>query len=114
MTYIYKQINEHDFLSAFDSMGRGEQFSYEAKKALFEYYENLAEETDTPIELDVVAICCDWTEYKDIKEVQENYTDIESLEDLREHTEVIEVTKTKYTENGHILINSVSLLVQNY
>ena len=31
--------------------------------ALFEYYEECEEGSGTAIELDPIAICCDWTEY---------------------------------------------------
>lgn len=38
-------------------------WSYGATKALFDYYEQLSEDMGEDIELDRVAIRCDWTEY---------------------------------------------------
>jgi hypothetical protein len=51
-------INLHDFRQAFHNMGRGAQFSYEALELIFDYLEELDENT----ELDVIAICCDLSE----------------------------------------------------
>jgi hypothetical protein len=63
MTGIVKQINFHDFQREFIEYDRADQYSYEGLQALFEYYEELSEGIREPIELDVIAICCDWTEY---------------------------------------------------
>lgn len=43
-------------------MGRDAQFSYEGKRALFDYLEGYEESTGDSIELDVIALCCDYTE----------------------------------------------------
>ena len=89
-----------DFCDAFHNMGRKDSFSYEGKRALFDYLEEYDACSDTPMELDVIAIDCDFCEFDDLAEVQESYTDIESLDDLRDHTTVIEC------DNGHIIIRS--------
>jgi hypothetical protein len=83
-------INFSQFCDAFHNMGRGDQFSYEGKKALFEYLEQLSDDCGIEIELDVIALCCEYSEYSDLEEIQEDYTNIESLEDLYDHTQVIE------------------------
>lgn len=41
-------------------------WSYEAAKALANFYEELEEQTGEEIEFDAVAIRCDWTEYSNI------------------------------------------------
>ena len=46
------------FRDQFHQCGRGDQFSYEALNMLYEYLE----EIDPQYELDVVALCCDYTE----------------------------------------------------
>lgn len=56
-------VNFYDFCRAFETCGRNENFSYEGKRALFEYLEELEESTGEEIELDVVALCCDYAEY---------------------------------------------------
>lgn len=49
------------------------RWSYEAAHALAEYYEKLESETGEEIELDVVAIRCEWTEYATAREIAEAY-----------------------------------------
>ena len=46
------------FRAAFQAAGRTSQFSYEALNMLFDYFKEL----DGSAELDVVAICCEYTE----------------------------------------------------
>lgn len=55
-------INLHQFRDAFYRMGRKTNFSYEGLEILFEYLEELEEGTDQEIELDVIALCCDFSE----------------------------------------------------
>jgi hypothetical protein len=88
MTYIYQTVNESAFHDAFINYGRKDQFSYEGRKALFEYLENLAEDLGEPMELDVIALCCDYSE-EYLEDIKKNYTDIETLEDLENNTNVI-------------------------
>lgn len=65
-----QSVNFHDFIDAFKAYDRYDQFGYEALRIVFDYLENYEEETGQEIELDVVAICCDYS--------AENYTDIAS------------------------------------
>lgn len=49
------------FRDAFHRANRGTQFSYEALGLLFDYFE----ECDPDMELDVIAICCEFVEMTD-------------------------------------------------
>ena len=69
---MHKTIDANGFRKAFHDMGRGKQFSYEALGVLFEHYEECFPDS----ELDVIAICCDWTEYESIEELQHAYSNI--------------------------------------
>jgi hypothetical protein len=46
------------FKQAFIEHGRAEQFSIEALEALFDFYDSMGDN----VELDVIGICCDWSE----------------------------------------------------
>ena len=71
---------------------RKNTFSYQGKKALFEYLENYEEETGEEIELDIVALCCDYTEFENFKDYQAQYGDkIENIEKLSDYTQVIPI-----------------------
>lgn len=58
---MYIQVTKTIFQDYFHRMGRGEQFSYEALNYLYDYIEMVEEEIN-PIELDVIALCCDYAE----------------------------------------------------
>lgn len=55
-------INKDQFRHAFQNMGRGEQFSYEALGLLFDYLTECETGSDTEFELDVIGLCCDYSE----------------------------------------------------
>ena len=59
---MIQTVNLHDFRQAFHDCGRGEQFSYEALGLIFDWFEQLEQDTGTPTELDVIALCCDIAE----------------------------------------------------
>ena len=55
-------INLHTFRESFYKMGRKEQFSYDGLEILFNYIEEVEQDTGEEMELDVVALCCDYAE----------------------------------------------------
>jgi hypothetical protein len=58
---IMKQtINFSDFVDAFRAYDRYDQFGYQALMVIFEYLEEYEESTGEELELDVVAICCEY------------------------------------------------------
>lgn len=70
---IIQSINSvYQFREAFRLAGRMDQFSYEGLEILFDYLENLSEDIEEPIELDVVALCCEYYE-SSIKEIIDQY-----------------------------------------
>ena len=80
-----KTVNFSDFEKAFENINRANQFTNTGLKALFDYLEQFEEETGHEIELDVIAICCEFTEYENIEEYNSNYdTEYESMEDIEE------------------------------
>ena len=88
---MIKTLSLYDFEDEWNKWeDRKNTFSYEGKKALFEYLENCEDETGEKIELDIIALCCDYTEYTDMEEVKAQYSNIKDIEDLRDNTQVIE------------------------
>jgi len=81
-------MTKYDFQNDFMKV-RPDQFSYKALQALWEHFEQYEEDTGEQIEFDPISICCDYSEYQDIKEIQENYPDIKSMKDLERETQVI-------------------------
>ena len=89
---IIQTVNQYDFRQAFAEYNRADNFSYKGLTALFEWLEELAYDINTPYELDVIALCCEFTEYEDLEEVRANYfsTKLDNMDDLQDHTSVIE------------------------
>lgn len=54
-------VYESDFIGAFKAI-RPDNFSYQGLRVLFESFEVLHDDCGTEIELDVIAICCEFSE----------------------------------------------------
>ena len=81
-----RNVTEHDFTEAFRDYGREENFSYEGLRALYEWFEQYEEDTGEETELDVIAICCDFSEYDTALEAAEEYGYEPEEEDNEEET----------------------------
>lgn len=108
---MHKQINFYDFERAFIDMGRENQFTYEGKKALFEYLEEYEESTGSIIHLDVVGLCCEFTEFESLEDFREQYGDeYETFEDIEFNTMLIPVN-IDYSSKG---ANIKSFIIQDF
>lgn len=56
-------VSLNDFRDAFRTYERIDSFSYDGLKALHEYLEEYKDGTGEEIELDVISLCCDFSEY---------------------------------------------------
>lgn len=83
---IVSTIGFCEFCDAFRDMYRNENFSYEGKRALFDYLEQCSEDSGQPVELDVIALCCDYDENDTETIISEYRIDInkDGFEDLDE------------------------------
>ena len=87
---MIRTINEYDFIKEFHKMGRGNNFSTSGLIALYEYLEMLGDDLGQEIELDVIALCCEYAEYDNLEEFQADYGDeYETIEDIQNSTTVI-------------------------
>ena len=94
-------ISLSQFQDKFDAI-RPNNFSYEGLQQLFDYFESYEQDTNEEIELDVIAICCEYSESTP-KEIATYYNiDIEDdgnellnvMDYLADHTSVIGHTDT--------------------
>jgi hypothetical protein len=81
-----------------------ENFSYEGKRALFDYLEDYEESTDETIDYDPIALCVEYTEYENLQELQANYSNIDTLEDLQDRTQYIPIKNNDGTESERFII----------
>ena len=87
---IYKTIDIYDFRAAFTDYDRNNEFSYEGLGALFDWLSEMANDCTEPYELDVIALCCEFTEYSDLAEIKQAYNNINTIDDLHDRTIAIE------------------------
>ena len=69
-------------------------FTYEGLECLYNYLIDYEQDTGEEIELDVIALCCDYSEYKDLEEYKQNYSSINSIKDIKDATTFIPIFKT--------------------
>lgn len=124
---MIKTLNESQFIDEWRQWeDRKDQFSYGALKALYQWYEEDEESTGEQIELDIIAICCEWTEYDTCEEYASQFFDFEGMtydedgaeeltpdevEDkarrfLEERTVVLEAETPHVTKDGFSYITS--------
>ena len=95
-------VDEYRFRDRFlQSSNYKNNFSYEGLTALFEYFEELEDDCDEEIEFDMIAICCEYTEYDRLEDFAHDYSDNRhtwlkvTMDRIREETEVIEIPDTE-------------------
>jgi len=89
-----KSVSITDFIDAFEKM-RPSNFTYEGLESLYNYLTDYEQETGEELELDVIAFCCDYSEYKDLEEYKKNYSSINSIKDIQDATTYIPIFKTE-------------------
>ena len=79
-----KEITQAEFIDIMQEV-RPNNFSYEGLCFLFEWFEEFEQSTDSRIDLDPIAICCEFIEYTDVDEVIDAYG-ILDFDELQEAT----------------------------
>lgn len=76
---IIEELDESLFISRFEDHKRvttpenpNGNFTYRGLRALFQYLDEISDE-ENPYKLDVIALCCEFSEYKDIEEFLRDY-----------------------------------------
>lgn len=110
MTLIRTIDTATQFKDAFHYAGRSDQFSRSALEALFTYYDD----RDEQVELDVVAICCDWCEYDSAVDACEElglHPDDDDADDEEREEAAIEALQDEsswiiVTDSGSVLVSA--------
>ena len=98
-----KTINFYEFERGFVEQNLKGNFTYEGLKLIFDYLEELEEDLGREFEYDPISICCEFTEYKSIQEVLDDYSIQETnpnIDTLQEYFSVVLVG-----ENGNIVVS---------
>ena len=99
-------ISQYDFRRAFQEC-RPDNFSYEGLKILFEYLEEYEMDIGEELELDVIGLCCDFSEstFEDIAALYNVEIDINENEDEQKQ-QVIDFLQSEGAYVGETL-NSI-------
>ena len=74
-------VNLSAFMDAFHAYKRYDQFGYTALRILFDYLEDMEQDTSEELELDVIALCCDYS-VDSVADIASNYDiDLSECED---------------------------------
>ena len=82
-----QSITFSQFVDAFHAHNRYDSFGYDGLRVIFDYLESYEQDTGEEIELDVIAICCDYNmmSFEDIvKEYRIDASDVDA-DDLEEY-----------------------------
>lgn len=95
----------YTFLEAFERCDRSDQFSREGLATLFDYLESYEEDTGEEIELDAIALCCDYAE-STFEEVARDYSISIDYDDCSDDGERAETLKARVLEylNYHTMV----------
>ena len=102
-----KEISQNQFMDEFKSMNR-DNYSYEGYQALYDYYDEFED-----FDLDVIAICCDVTEY-DEDEVISSYDYLVDKEEEFKEEFLNEIVKELENKTHIIKLNNSSFLVWSF
>ena len=87
---IVKTFNENDFINEFKAYNRMDNFSLEGLRILFESLEQTAIDCETNIEMDVIALCCEYNE-DTIADIIANYDiDLSHCHTMDDRLETVE------------------------
>lgn len=98
-----RNVNFSQFVDAFRDYNREDNFSYDGKRALFDYLEDYEAQTGVEVSLDVIALWCEYTEYADFEEFRKDYSDIGNFDELEDNTTVIYTGNYKDEESPFII-----------
>jgi hypothetical protein len=100
-------VSKYDFERAFVDANRKDTFSYEGLHLLFDYLEEYEDSCGVEVELDVIALCCEYDENHwqdiadsyniDLDDIEEDDKKATVREYLEENTQLV-----GETENGFI------------
>ncbi len=105
-------VNLSAFMDAFHAYNRYDQFGYQALRILFEYLEEYEDSTGEELELDVIALCCDYS-VDSVADIASNYDiDLSECEDDEERKFAVldylqdntQICGEYETDEGHFIV----------
>lgn len=116
---IIEEYDESLFIQRFENHKRVEtsenpngNFSYRGLRALFNYLDE-AHEEENPLKLDVISLCCDFSEYKNLEEYLKDYSSQHDEQNFNKiNDETIKETNEEFKERIEEEINDKTTLIK--
>ena len=114
-------VSLSDFRDAFQSHDR-KNFSYAGQEALFDYLEEYEESTGEEVELDIIALCCEYSEHETALDCAKEYG-YEEVVDLEPHgsVDLLEVAELEeaqaldwLTERTSVIAFDGGIIIQQF
>lgn len=107
-------VTESMFIDQFVAYGRADNFSSAGLSALFEYLEEMEQDVGEEQELDVIALCCDFTESSVTEIIGDYGFDFPDCVEMEDQFDTV----LEYLENETLVIysdkDSGTILYQNF
>lgn len=106
---MIQEVTESDFINGFKECGREENFTFLGRRSMYQFFKMMEEDIDESLLFDPIAICCEFTEYESLDEINQAYgINLKTLDELGELTIYIAVDRynldiDEYELNGIII-----------
>lgn len=108
-------INPSDLYHMACRMDRGHNFGYNGWRAIGEYLEELSDGIGEDVEVDIIAICCDYSMVEDVSDWWKEYgvySDIDSDEwEEMDDDEKLEAIRDYLQDNTSVVICEENLII---
>lgn len=114
-----KTVSLSEFRNSFKDYDR-DNYTYEGYEALYNWFEEYDECSGSETELDVIAICCDFTEYSTADEAASEYFEYEGMvfDDEGNETETAEEVEKKalnfLNDNTMVIVFDSGIIIQAF
>ena len=111
-----KTISEGEFIDEFRNCNTyKESFSIEGLMALYDYLVEYEEGTGDEVELDVVALCCEYNEYESANEAAKQYNGaVEASKDFDDEDREAAALAWLEDQTTVIPVNGGGVIIQNF
>ena len=114
-------INQYEFVRKFDDYNRSDSFSVSGRYALFEYLTQFEEDCGIEIELDVIGLCCDYSEYESLLAFGNEYFADEAqrnddcgIDDDMDEDEIEDAIREYIEDHGQLIEFDGGIIVSSF
>ena len=105
---LIQTVNPSELYDIAHKMGRGSNYGYDGWRAIGDYLEELSNDTGEDIEIDIIAICC---EYCFAGSADEFYNDYEKMDLTEEEWEDMEDSQKLEAVREYLQKNAGQLVI---